>query len=153
MIKNLNASYGEPIIFNNIEEMAAAIRDCGYELPDSGLMEGIDYEQVKTCQCGAPPAEPTDVVPYEHEDDCCQQADHDMPPADLKYLYTRIGGRVRRQCAVPSYLDDRRLIICDIGDADEKVIDGLQRAGLRKVRPGERCEIRFRTDAGQHETE
>lgn len=46
MIRNINERYGAPIEFDTLEEMAEAIRACGYELPDDGLVEGRDYEVV-----------------------------------------------------------------------------------------------------------
>ena len=46
MIRNINDSYGDPITFASVEEMADAIRECGYEIPEDGLREGRDYEEV-----------------------------------------------------------------------------------------------------------
>jgi predicted RNA-binding Zn-ribbon protein involved in translation (DUF1610 family) len=110
---------------------------------------------MKCTECGS-------AIPYDHrgESDICPEcatvvipADHDLPSANLTYLYTRIGGMVRRQCAVPSYLDPARVIVCDLSEAPADVVSDLQRAGLKPVEPGERCELRFTTDGGQHETE
>jgi len=46
MYRNINENYGDQISFNNLDEMAAAIEACGYELPEDGLREGRDYELV-----------------------------------------------------------------------------------------------------------
>ena len=46
MIRNINDRYGDPVTFASVEEMAAAIRECGYEIPEDGLREGRDYEEV-----------------------------------------------------------------------------------------------------------
>jgi hypothetical protein len=47
MIKNINEFYGDSVSFENVEEMASCIRDCGYDLPEDGLKEGRDYEVVE----------------------------------------------------------------------------------------------------------
>lgn len=44
MYRNINENFGDPIEFETLAEMAQAIRDCGYELPEDGLQEGRDYE-------------------------------------------------------------------------------------------------------------
>lgn len=43
-IQNINENFGDPIVFDTIEEMGEAIRACGYELPEDGLREGRDFE-------------------------------------------------------------------------------------------------------------
>jgi hypothetical protein len=45
-IKNINSDLGDAVTFSSVEEMAAAVIACGYELPDDGLVEGRDYEVV-----------------------------------------------------------------------------------------------------------
>jgi hypothetical protein len=45
-IKNINEKFGDPVEFESVEEMAQAIRDCGYDLPADGLVEGRDYEVI-----------------------------------------------------------------------------------------------------------
>ncbi|MFA4974621.1 MAG: hypothetical protein WC683_18605 [bacterium] len=45
MIQNINASYGDAISFETVDEMAEAIRACGYVLPVDGLKEGRDYAE------------------------------------------------------------------------------------------------------------
>ena len=42
-IKNINECWGDPVSFDSVEEMAAAITNCGMELPEDGLVEGRDY--------------------------------------------------------------------------------------------------------------
>jgi len=42
--KNINEKFGDEIEFDTVEEMAAAIMACGYELPSDGLKENRDYE-------------------------------------------------------------------------------------------------------------
>ena len=42
-IKNINENFGDPVEFNNVEEMETAIKGCGYSIPDDGLIEGRDY--------------------------------------------------------------------------------------------------------------
>jgi len=42
-IKNINENFGEPVEFETVEEMAAAIQASGYELPADGLLDGRDY--------------------------------------------------------------------------------------------------------------
>ena len=46
MYKNINKNFGDPVTFDSLEEMADAIKKCGYELPADGLVEGRDYEIV-----------------------------------------------------------------------------------------------------------
>jgi hypothetical protein len=43
MVKNINPEFGDPVEFGSIEEMAAAIRACGYTLPEDGLRINRDY--------------------------------------------------------------------------------------------------------------
>lgn len=45
-IKNINSKWGDEVIFDSVEEMENDIIDCGYGLPDGGLIEGKDYEFV-----------------------------------------------------------------------------------------------------------
>lgn len=47
MIRNINESFGDCIEFDTVEDMAMAIRDCGYEPPEDGLVEGRDYEIIE----------------------------------------------------------------------------------------------------------
>ena len=46
-IRNINPQFGESIAFETVEKMAEAIRDCGYSLPNDGLLEGRDYETLE----------------------------------------------------------------------------------------------------------
>ena len=46
MIKNINEDFGDPILFDTVEEMAAELEKLGY-MPDDGLVEGRDYEGVE----------------------------------------------------------------------------------------------------------
>lgn len=46
MIKNINEDFGDPILFDTVEEMAAELEKLGY-MPDDGLVEGRDYEVVE----------------------------------------------------------------------------------------------------------
>lgn len=43
MIQNINPIYGDPEAFSSVEEMEECIRECGYDLPEDSLIEGIDY--------------------------------------------------------------------------------------------------------------
>lgn len=45
MIRNINSSLGEPVVFDTVDEMAAAVLACGFEL-SGGLREDEDYEVV-----------------------------------------------------------------------------------------------------------
>lgn len=45
-IKNANPSYGDTVEFETPDEMAKAIIDCGYELPEDGPKEGRDYDVI-----------------------------------------------------------------------------------------------------------
>jgi hypothetical protein len=45
-IRNINEAFGESVEFDSVNEMIQAIYNCGYELPEDGLVEGRDYEQV-----------------------------------------------------------------------------------------------------------
>lgn len=45
-IKNINAAFGDLIEFDSVTDMADAIRACGYQVPDDGLKEGRDYENI-----------------------------------------------------------------------------------------------------------
>lgn len=47
-IRNINDSWGEPCTFDSTEEMEAAILECGpdFRLPEDGLREGRDYDEV-----------------------------------------------------------------------------------------------------------
>lgn len=44
MIRNINEKWGMPEEFECVSEMEECILACGYELPEEGLKEGIDYE-------------------------------------------------------------------------------------------------------------
>ncbi|MBR5705771.1 MAG: hypothetical protein IKX21_07375 [Deltaproteobacteria bacterium] len=46
MIRNINENFGDPVLFDTIEEMAAELEKLGY-LPEDGLVEGRDYEVVE----------------------------------------------------------------------------------------------------------
>lgn len=43
MIRNINEQFGDPVDFENVEEMEQAILACGYELPEDGLQEDRDF--------------------------------------------------------------------------------------------------------------
>lgn len=45
-VQNINSAFGDAVCFDNVDEMAEAIKDCGYELPADGLVEGRDYREV-----------------------------------------------------------------------------------------------------------
>lgn len=67
MVRNINSNYGDSIEFNTVEELGEAIQQCGYDLPDDGLVEGRDYEIVCTksqttpCSlCGLPSGQHAD---------------------------------------------------------------------------------------------
>ena len=45
-IKNINERYGDAITFDSIDEFRKSIRNCGYNVPDDGLVEGRDYEVI-----------------------------------------------------------------------------------------------------------
>jgi hypothetical protein len=47
MIQNINAAYGMSVSFGTVEQMEAHIRACGYSIPEDGLVEGRDYEDVE----------------------------------------------------------------------------------------------------------
>ena len=44
MIRNINDCFGDRVEFDDIREFADCILLSGYELPEEGLKEGIDYE-------------------------------------------------------------------------------------------------------------
>ena len=46
MIKNINENFGDPVLFDTVEEMAAELEKLGY-MPDDGLVEGRDYEVIE----------------------------------------------------------------------------------------------------------
>ena len=46
MIKNINENFGDPILFDTVEEMVAELEKLGY-MPEDGLVEGRDYETVE----------------------------------------------------------------------------------------------------------
>ena len=43
MIKSCNEIWGIEVPFESKEEMEEAIKECGYDLPIDGLVEGVDY--------------------------------------------------------------------------------------------------------------
>jgi hypothetical protein len=45
-IRNINEAFGESVEFESVEKMATTICDCGYEIPEDGLVEGRDYEVI-----------------------------------------------------------------------------------------------------------
>jgi hypothetical protein len=45
-IRNINEKFGDALDFGSVEEMAQCIADCGYSLPEDGLVDGRDYEHV-----------------------------------------------------------------------------------------------------------
>ena len=45
-VQNINSAFGDAVCFDNVDEMAEAIKECGYELPADGLVEGRDYKEV-----------------------------------------------------------------------------------------------------------
>ena len=45
-IRNINPAYGDAIVMRNPAEMARLIQKCGYDLPEDGLKEGRDYEEL-----------------------------------------------------------------------------------------------------------
>jgi hypothetical protein len=45
-VKNINEQFGEPVLFNTVVEMVKAIVDCGYTLPEDGLIEDRDYTTI-----------------------------------------------------------------------------------------------------------
>lgn len=53
MIRNCNASFGDPVYFHDVAEMAAALDGCGLHRPDGAkftpedLKEGRDFERVQ----------------------------------------------------------------------------------------------------------
>jgi len=46
MIVNINECWGDPVKFESTEDMSQAIIACGYEIPECGLIEGVDYEEI-----------------------------------------------------------------------------------------------------------
>jgi len=53
MIRNINERFGEAVEFEAVDEMAQAIRELdrlnpgeGYAVPEDGLVEGRDYEEI-----------------------------------------------------------------------------------------------------------
>lgn len=44
MIQNINDRWGMDIKFDTVEDMEKSIKDSGYELPECGLIEGVDYK-------------------------------------------------------------------------------------------------------------
>ena len=47
-IRSINKSFGSEVIFDSIDELADAIRNSSYDLPEDGLKEDRDYEVVDT---------------------------------------------------------------------------------------------------------
>ena len=47
-IRNINPAFGDPVIFDSVEEMQSELIKLGY-MPDDGLREGRDYEQTTLC--------------------------------------------------------------------------------------------------------
>lgn len=45
-IRNVNPAYGDAVVMRSPAEMARLIQKCGYSLPDDGLKEGRDYEEL-----------------------------------------------------------------------------------------------------------
>lgn len=43
MIININPHFGDSITFEDETEMEQAIMECGYSVPDDGLVEGRDF--------------------------------------------------------------------------------------------------------------
>jgi len=39
----VNLEWGDSMCFDSVEDMAQAIIACGYEIPEGGLVEGVDY--------------------------------------------------------------------------------------------------------------
>lgn len=46
MIRNINSAFGDSVEFLSVDEMEQAILNCGYNIPEDGLREGRDYEEV-----------------------------------------------------------------------------------------------------------
>ena len=46
-IRNINPELGDPVEFDSVEEMVAAVENLGY-MPEDGLKEGRDYIEVVT---------------------------------------------------------------------------------------------------------
>lgn len=46
-IRNINDRFGEAVEFASVEEMAAELREMGYQSEDGELREGRDYEVVR----------------------------------------------------------------------------------------------------------
>lgn len=44
MIRNISEKWGDAISFDTVEDMETTIEACGYDVPDEGLQQGIDYE-------------------------------------------------------------------------------------------------------------
>lgn len=44
-IRNINSAFGDPIIFDTVEEMVEALDELGY-MPEDGIVEGVDYEEI-----------------------------------------------------------------------------------------------------------
>lgn len=51
MIVNTNPRWGWPVTFETVEEMAQAIIDSGLEIPEEGLKENIDYQELNEEDC------------------------------------------------------------------------------------------------------
>jgi hypothetical protein len=47
MIVNVNENFGDAVEFNSVKEMEQAIIACGYKIPEDGLKEGSDYQDVE----------------------------------------------------------------------------------------------------------
>ena len=45
-VQNINSAFGDAVCFGSVDEMTEAIQACGYELPEDGLVEGRDYQEV-----------------------------------------------------------------------------------------------------------
>ena len=46
MIININETWGMPVKFETPFDMAETIRECGYDVTEEDLVEGIDYEVI-----------------------------------------------------------------------------------------------------------